>query len=122
MGVLWNNLKGKFTRLGSLDVTLRTLALGDRDDETGHREKDFSTTSTIQMIIVTRDARQLLFNVGTYVRKDAVGITDSSSVVEGDEILVGSTYYEADAVRAHKVTPDTVEFYECDLTEMTLHS
>lgn len=119
MGRLWNNLKRSFSNQGSLDVTLRTLTLGDRDEETGHRAKSYGST-TIQMIILTKGARQGLLNVGTYCRLDAVGFTDTAVEV-ADEIQVGSTYYEVDAVRAMKITPSTVEYYKCDLTELPLH-
>lgn len=119
-GKLWEHLKRSFSKQGSLDVTLRTLTLGDRDEETGHRAKSYGE-STIQMIIATRGARQILLHTGTYVRKDALGFTNRLVKV-GDEVRVGSTYYEVDAVRSMKITPSLLEYYKCDLTELTLHS
>lgn len=118
-GKLWESLKRTFSKQGSLDVTLRTLSLGDRDSDTGWRAKTYSD-STIQMIIATRDARQILLRTGTYVRKDAVGFTDTPVKI-ADEIQLGTLYYEVDAVRPHKITPDRTEYYKCDLTELPLH-
>ena len=105
---------------GSCDVTRKALILGDRDSETGWRAKNFSET-TIKMIIIPRGATQSALKAGTYVRLDAVGLTDTL-LSEADEVKTsGGTYYEVKAIRNHSITPDTVEYYECDLTKLRLH-
>ena len=118
-GKLWERLKRTFSKHGSLDVTLRTLSLGDRDEESGHRAKSYSD-STIQMLVLMKGARQQLLNVGTYCRLDAVGFTNRPVKV-ADEIQSGDVYYEVDAVRPYKITPGRTEYYKCDLTELPLH-
>jgi len=119
MGELWNTLKRKFGSIGSLDVTRRALSLGERDETTGWRAKSYSDT-TIQMVIATSDTRQILLHTGSYVRKDALGFTDTA-VAEGDEIKIGTVYYEVNTVFERQVTPSVIEYYQCDLTKLTLH-
>jgi len=121
MGQLWNNLLRTFEDArGSCSVTRRALSLGNRDSETGWRVKSYSET-TIKMIIIPRGATSLAVKAGTYVRLDAVGLT-ITSVKEADEIKTsGGTYYEVKTIRNHSLTPDTVEYYEVDLTKLPLH-
>lgn len=106
---------------GSCDVTLYSLVLGDRDGVTGWREKTF-TPSTIKMVIDTKGRSELALKAGTYVRYDALGFTNTA-VEEGDEVKTsGGTYYEVkSATPIYKFTPDTIEFYSCDLTKLPLH-
>jgi len=119
MGDAWDNLVASFeATVGSCNVTRRALTLGERDSVTGHRKPSYPET-TIKMIIIPRGATSQAMQAGTYVRLDAVGLTDIACS-EGDEIKDGSIYYEVEARREHTVTPDTVEYYECDLTELSL--
>ena len=105
---------------GSCDVTRRALTLGTRDTITGWRAKNYSET-TIKMVIIPRGATSSAVAAGTYVRLDAVGLT-ATSVNEGDEIKTSkSVYYEVKTRREHCLTPDTVEYYENDLTKLSLH-
>ena len=121
MGDLWNRLVKSFeTARGSCDITRRTLSLGVRDSVTGWRVKSYVET-TIKMVIIPRGATQSALKAGTYVRLDAVGLTDTL-LSEGDEVKTsGGTYYKVKAVRNHSLTPDVVEYYEVDLTKLPLH-
>ena len=121
MGNLWNDLVKVFEDArGSCNVIHRALSLGTRDDETGWRAKNYAE-STIKMVIILKGATKLQLMAGSYVRLDALGLTNTS-VKESDEIKVGaSIYYEVKAIREMCVTPDTIEYYEVDLTKLPLH-
>ena len=121
MGELFDDIVKTFEdEGGSCDMTLRTLTLGSRDSETGWRAKSYSETN-IKMIVTPRGTTSLNVVAGSFVRLDALGKTDSP-VKAADEIKTkGGTYYEVKAVHEYYVTPDTVEYYECDLTKLPLH-
>jgi len=122
MGQLWNSIVKTFESYkgGSLNVTKRALILGARNDVTNWCAKGFSE-STIKMAIIPRGATRLALACGAYVRLDAVGFTDTV-LQEDDEVeTAGGVYYEVKAVREHGLTPDIIEFYECDLTKLPLH-
>lgn len=119
----WQSLIDTFENVHGIttcDVTLRTLSLGDRDDETGWRAKSFST-STIEMIVISRGANSLHLVPGLYAQTDAIGRTRSSLSV-GDEIkTAANVYYEVKAIRDNYVG-DLLFHRDCDLTELPLHT
>jgi hypothetical protein len=122
MGVLWDQIVKVFQTYkgGSLDVTRRVLSLGARDGVTGWCAKSFAE-STIKMCIIPKGASTLALACGTYVRLDAIGLTDSA-FQEGDEVkTVRNIYYEVKTIREHGVTPDIIEYYECDLVKLPLY-
>ena len=103
------------------DVTHYSLVLGDRDGVTGWREKTWNET-TIKMIIILKGGSPSKLVPGTFVKYDAVGLTDTA-VEEGDEIKLSTgEYYEVKSVYPIlNVTPDRIDHYRCDLTELPLH-
>lgn len=120
MGKRWNQLLKTFeSAFGSFDVTRRALTLGDRDSVTGWRKKSYSET-TIKMIVIPRGATKMMLQAGTFVTLDGKGLT-ITAVKEGDEIQVGSIYYEVKAPVEVYSKPGTVEYYNCDLAELPLH-
>ena len=122
MGALWDHVINTFqtyTR-GSCDVTKRTLSLGLRDGVTGWAAKTY-VDSTVKMVIIPQGATKLALACGTFARLDAVGLTDTV-FLEGDEVkTAGGKYYEVEVVREFGLTPDVIEYYECDLTRLPLH-
>lgn len=81
----------------SADITRRALSLATRDGWTGWRTKRWST-STIEMVLVKRGARQLASLAGVYPVLEAVGLT-ADPVVVGDQILDGQgNYWDVEAV------------------------
>lgn len=120
MGDLWDSLLESFeAEWGSFDVTRRALLLGTRDSETGWRAKSYSET-TIKMIVIPRGATKMMMAAGTYVKGHGKGLTDTA-VSPGDEIKIGSLYYEVETRDEVYSAPGTVEYYECDLTKLPLH-
>jgi len=110
----WDRLLQQFQSLGSCDVTRRRLQLDyPRDSTTGWWTKSFEET-TIEMPIIQKGSSHSLLPPGTYVRTDALGLT-ADVVVEGDEILFNSAYYEVEAVRPYYFL-DGFSYRECDLT------
>lgn len=122
MGDQWDLLVQAFEDTfgtDSCDVTRRALALGERDSTTGWRAKSF-TESTIQMIVLVQGATYQNLVLGTYVKLDAVGLTDTL-LGEGDEINVGTQYFEVKTVKERYSAPAVVDFYESDLVKLPLH-
>jgi len=105
--------------VSSIDVTLWSLSLGDRDTVTGWREKSFSE-STIEMIVLSRSVTAMHLVPGMYARLDAVGRTRDTLEI-GDEIeTAANVYYEVKTIRNNYVG-DLLWFRDCDLAELPLH-
>ena len=101
------------------DVTRRRMYLGIRDSVTGWCAKNFVDT-TIEMIIVPRGATEILSTVGTYARRDAVGVT-MDAVEIGDKIFTESKVYcDVLAVQEHWLG-DSFMYRACQLSMMPLH-
>lgn len=82
----------------TLNVTLKTLSLGSQNATTGWYVETY-TDSTVKMIIVTRASQQTALRLGTYVRTDALAITDED-LKEGDRVeSEEGTLYMVTAVR-----------------------
>jgi len=104
----------------SFEVTRSALSFGERDPVTGWYEKNY-TESTIDMIIITRDAQKEALQLGCWVNLDALGLTDSQVEV-GDLITDDSdTVWEVKAVKPIKIG-DKVKFFKCDLKELPLYA
>jgi len=118
----WQATKKRFVGISgvsSIDVTLRSLSLGDRDTVRGWREKSFSE-STIEMIVISRGANSLHLIPGLYAQNDAVGRTRDSLEI-GDEIeTAANVYYEVKTIRNNYVG-DLLWFRDCDLAELPFH-
>lgn len=98
----------------NLEVTRRRLRLGTADSTTGWYAKSWNT-STIEMLIIPRAARELAMAAGVAVRTDAMGLT-CDGVLHGDEILTSAgVYYEVKGIRDHWVA-DSFMYREVDLT------
>ena len=116
MSDFFNGLVRAFRRLGDPDVIHRFLVLGDRDGVTGWRQKTWSE-APIKMVIIPQGATDLMKQAGTYVRLDAVGVTDSEPE-EGDEIRDSKgTYWEVKTAKVHEYGSIT----NCDLVKLSLH-
>lgn len=107
-----------------LDVTLRSLSLGTADATTGLYAKSYAT-STIQMSFMPKGSSQIQTSAGTYVKHDLIGVT-SDAVLEGDQILHNSVYYEVTHVQVHPVlslvnNTSPFSYYFCYLTKLPLH-
>lgn len=124
MGDLLTDAMSVFTKLygaTTFDVTWRDLSLGDRDSETGWREKSYSESS-IQMVIIPKGAADMMVRAGVYVRYDALGLT-ATAVSAGDEIKnADNVYYMVKTVSRWKLgSTGKVDHYQCDLTKLPLH-
>ena len=116
---LYANVKSHFKRhfnVENFNVTLHALSLSTQDADTGIPAKTY-TNSTIEMLIVTKESRELAVNIGKYVAQDALGVT-VSYVRAWDKITTatGKRYIIS------KVTPQLnpaceLEFYQAELTE-----
>lgn len=119
MGASWNSLVRVFERTwGSMDVTRRAITFYNRDSTTGWRLPTYST-STIKMLIIPRGSTKMIKAAGTYPLTDAVGLTNTA-VADMDQVLANSIYYEIKAVEEIYSTPDTVEYYRCNLNKLPL--
>lgn len=97
----------------SLDLTRRALSLGTRDTVTGWCKKVWTET-TIQGWIIEKSSQLQALKAGTWVRTDALLLTEDG-IVEGDQVKTqGSVYYEVKAVRP-MMNGDSLDHYECDL-------
>jgi len=86
--------------VGDANVTRRALSLGTRDSWNGWRGKSWAT-STIEMVIVKRGARQLASLAGVYPVLDAAGLT-ADPVNVGDQILDGQgNYWDVESIEPH---------------------
>jgi hypothetical protein len=116
---LYNGVKENFRKsLGvtNFNVTLHALSLSTQDGDTGIPAKTY-TDSTIEMLIVTKESREIAVNIGKYVAQDALGFT-VSYVRAWDKVTTatGKRYIIS------KVTPQLnpaceLEFYQAELTE-----
>ena len=93
---LYSDVKDVFRlHLGveNFNVTLHAFSLGAQDSDTGIPAKTY-TDSTIEMMIVTKESRQISSQIGKYVYLDALGIT-ASYVRAWDKITTatGKNYF-----------------------------
>ena len=107
------------TQLEALDadltVTHYTLTLGDADATTGIPAKTYSEGAEITMIILSKAATRILQGTGFYVRRDALGLTETA-VAEGDRVKdADDNYYTVVSVQPNMVG-DITAFYAADLT------
>ena len=115
----WDRLLAKFKAIGSCEVTRRKLGLGARDITTGLRAKNWSE-STIEIILIPREAAHLVVPAGIYVRLHATALT-ADGLEEGDENKTSdNVYYEVKAVKEHSIG-DSFSHRECDLIQLPLH-
>ena len=97
----------------SFDVTYKSLSLGDADATTGHYAENYSVGSTVEMPIFTKASQHTLTGTGFYVKRDALGFTQSATA-EGGTITQGTTVYKIMAVKPHQVGDQPV-VYEVEL-------
>lgn len=102
-----------------VEVTRRKLGLSAaRDTVTGWYTKEF-TPSTIEMLIMPRTSSFVSAVFGTYARTDFIGFTQDGVVI-GDEVLLGSNYYEVKSTRPQRIA-DSFSHREVDMTFLPLH-
>ena len=103
----------------SLDVTRRALSLGSQDSVTGWYARNFSE-STIEMIILPRNAASLTVGMGLYPKYTLSGFTQDPVEV-GDEIVdAADNYYEIKTTEEYYIC-DAFLYRECELSKMPLH-
>ena len=116
---LWDQMKTVLMHRGTdYNVTRRRLTLGVMNDTTGWYEKNWSET-TIEMIIIPKNAYSQAVAAGVVVKNDAAGLT-ADVVVEGDEIYVNNTYYKVNTVQ-FDYDGDNFIKRTADLTRLSLH-
>ena len=115
-----SSIKALAKNLGvSLDVTLHSLELGAADPTTGWFDENFSP-STIPMLIIPKSSQKFAISLGSYVRTDALGLTQDvvkrrSRVEQSD-----GTLYLVTAVRDFDVG-DSFDHRKCDLEKLELY-
>ena len=102
------------------DLTLHKLMLADtRDATTGWYDCSY-TDSTINGLIVSKDARQLQLQLGTVVTSDAM-LRTCDVVKEGDRVEdEGEKLFEVTAV-VEQMNADDFLFRDCNLTEVRFY-
>lgn len=96
-GSQFRNLLNQMGGVATCTATRRRLSLGARDSTTNWRAKSF-TESTVTGVFITRGVSPMALPSGTYVRLDAVFITQDG-FQEGDEFKTDENeYYEVKAV------------------------
>lgn len=104
----------------SCALTRRYLTLGTRDANTGWRDKEW-TEIDVEGALIPKTSQQTATKVGTYVRNDALLLTQDG-FKEGDELenLAGE-FYEVKATREHMLG-DSFSHREVDLTLLPAHA
>jgi len=103
----------------TLDVTRRALTLGSQDSVTGWYARNFSE-STIEMVILPRNAASLTVGMGLYPKYTLSGFTQDPVEV-GDEIIdAAENYYEIKTVEEYYLC-NSFLYRECELAKMQLH-
>ena len=116
----WTAMKKRLEALGgtSISVTHRRLRLGDENTTYLWYEKSYDD-STVDMIIIPKGSRELALQAGSYVRTDALGLTQTGMFPQ-DEVKAGSDYYEFKAAREVNWL-NSFSHREVDLSLLSLH-
>jgi hypothetical protein len=103
----------------TFNVTYYTLTLdGSTEDTSGWYTSSFSEGATIEAIILTKAAQQLLVGMGIYIKTDATALT-LTPVSEGGKIVdANGLTYKVITVKHHPYGNITV-VYEADLNDVT---
>jgi hypothetical protein len=103
----------------SWNVTLKSLSLGFRDSVTGWYIKHYSE-STIEAIILSKTATEILFSLGLWCKQDAIALTQSGVYI-GDLLEDSNTHKTYDVTAIQEFTRGNHFVYRlCQLVEMPL--
>lgn len=103
----------------SCELTRRRLTLGDRDSVTGWRAKEW-TDKTVEGVIISRGARAITTEVGSYSVETADFYT-CDGVEVGDELVTeDGTYYEVTSIMPHR-EGDSFLYRTCHIQSMPMH-
>jgi len=98
----------------SLDVTLRTLTLGNQDSTTGWYGKSYAN-STVEMYICPKGSSDAFLKFGRYANYKFTGFCKNITINEGDQIIdASSRYYLVKTVTPY-FTGDRFDYYMVEL-------
>jgi hypothetical protein len=113
---LYTTVKTRLETLGAdFTVTHYTLTIGDADATTGVPATTYSEGASIEMIILSKAASQILQGTGLYVKLDCLGLTQTA-ISEGDRIKDADNHYYTAATVQPNMVGDQLAYYSVDLT------
>lgn len=99
----------------SFNVTQYALTVGDANATTGIPAITYGEGATIEMVILSKAASQILQGTGLYIRRDALGLT-KTAVAEGDRIKDADDHIYTVVSVAPNPVGDVMAYYQADLT------
>ena len=102
--------------LSNLSVTLQTLSLGAQDSDTGIPARSY-TESTIEMLIISKESKQVTTQLGVSNVLDCLGITQTATRVFDKVKTSTGKNYIIQSVKPNLDGSGQLNYYELSLKE-----